>query len=69
MDQWDPTLTLFTLDDAAKDMERESIDIGVSSMLEAMGNVMGVLHDTIMLASQVLRDLASRLFPLGFLCF
>ena len=60
---------LFTLDDAAEDMEWESIDIGVSFVLKALGNVMGMLHNAVILAGYVLCDHASRLFSLGFLCF
>jgi hypothetical protein len=40
-------LMLFTLDDAAEDMERESINVGVSSAFEALNNAMGVLRDVI----------------------
>ena len=38
--QWmaaqDPTSTLFTLDDHAKSMERESLDIGLLTMMNAL---------------------------------
>ena len=36
MNPQDPTLTLFTLDDATESMERESLDVGISSVLEAL---------------------------------
>ena len=37
----DPTSMLFTLDDATKSMERESLDVGIVSMLEALDHAMG----------------------------
>jgi hypothetical protein len=50
-------LALFTLDDAAEEVEWESNDVGVTSALEALNNTMGVLRDVITLAGRVSRDL------------
>jgi hypothetical protein len=47
----DLTSTLFTLDDDAEEMERESIDVGVASAFEALNNTMGVLRDVFTPAS------------------
>ena len=47
-------LTLFTLDAATKSMERESLDMGVMSMLEALDHAGGALRDVIVLAGRVL---------------
>ena len=38
---------LFTLDDAAESMERESLDIGIASVLEALDYAIGALRDVI----------------------
>jgi hypothetical protein len=51
---------LLTLDDAAEDMERESINVGVSSALEALMNATGLLRDVVTPAGQVPCDPASR---------
>ena len=50
----DPTLTLFTLDDATKRMERESLDVGIASMLEALDHARGALHDVVIPSGWVL---------------
>ena len=39
----DPTSMLFALDAAAKSMERESLDVGVTSVLEALDHARGAL--------------------------
>ena len=38
---------LFTLDDAAESMERESLDVGIASLLEALDHARGALRDVI----------------------
>ena len=38
---------LFTLDDAAESMERESLDVGITSVLKALDHTMGALHDIV----------------------
>ena len=47
--QWragqDPTSALFTLDDHAESMERESLDIGLSTMMNALDQGRGVLRE------------------------
>ena len=43
----DPTSTLFTLDDAAESMERESLDVGIASVLEALDHARGALRDVV----------------------
>ena len=50
----DLALTLFTFDDATESMERESLDVGIVSVLEALDNTTGALHDVIVPSSQVL---------------
>ena len=46
-------LTLFTLDDATESMERESLDMGIVSVLEAMDHARGGLHDVVVPSGQV----------------
>ena len=41
---------LFTLDDDVESMERESLDVGIASMLEALDHARGALHDVVILA-------------------
>ena len=43
----DPTSTLFTLDDAAESMERESLDVGIMVTLEALDHARGALREVI----------------------
>ena len=38
---------LFTLDGAAESMERDSLDVGITSMLEALDHAMGALRDIV----------------------
>ena len=40
----DPTLVLFSLDDASKSMERENLDIGFSAVMDALSQASGALH-------------------------
>ena len=49
----DPSSELFTLDDAAEGMERESLNEGITAMLEALNQARGALHDIIVPTSQV----------------
>ena len=42
-DPQDPTSTLFSLNDATKIIERETLNEGISVMLEALNQAMGVL--------------------------
>ena len=55
--QWmaaqDPTSALFTLDDHAKSMERESLDFGLSTMMNVVNQVRGALREIIVPTSQV----------------
>ena len=55
--QWtnpqEPTSMLFTLDDAVESMERESLDIGIASVLEALDHTRGALHDIVVPSNQV----------------
>ena len=44
---------LFTLDDAAESMERESLDVGIASMLEDLDHARGALHDIVVPSGQV----------------
>ena len=47
MNPQDPVSKLFTLDDAAESMELESLDVGITSVLEALNHAMGALRDVI----------------------
>ena len=59
----------FCLDDAAESMERESLDVGIVSMLEALDHTMGALHDVVVPSIQVLFDPTSCPFlPLYTFC-
>ena len=55
--QWmaahDPTSTLFSLDDHSESMEREGLDIGISTMLEALDQARGALSEIVVLTTQV----------------
>ena len=50
---------LFTLDDAAEIMEWESLDVGITSMLEALDHAVGALHDVVVPSGRVLLGPAS----------
>ena len=45
--------TLFTLDDATESMERESLDMGITSVLEALDHARGALGDVVVPSSWV----------------
>ena len=47
MDLQDPTSILFSLDDATESLERESLNEGISAMLEVLNQARGVLRDVI----------------------
>jgi len=47
MDPQDPTSILFSLDDATGSIERESLNEGISAMLEVLNQARGVLCDVI----------------------
>ena len=53
MDAQDPTSALFTLDDHSKSMERESLDFGLSTMMNALDQVRGALCEIVVPTSQV----------------
>ena len=38
---------LFALDDGVESMERESLDVGIASVLEALDHAKGALHDVV----------------------
>ena len=44
---WDPSLELFTLDDAAEGMEREKLREGFMATLEALNQASGILQEVI----------------------
>ena len=44
---------VFTLDDTVESMERESLDVGIASMLEALDHATGVLHDVVVPSGRV----------------
>ena len=48
----DPTSTLFTLDDAVESMERDSLDVWIVSMLEALEHAAGALRDVVVASGQ-----------------
>ena len=54
---------LFTLDAATKSMERESLDVGITSMLEALDHTTGALRDVVVPSDRVLLSPASCPFP------
>ena len=63
MDARDPTSALFSLDDVAESMERESLDIGFSAVMNALKQATGALHKIIVPSSPV-----SALFSPFFSC-
>ena len=56
--QWmaaqDPTSALFSLDDHAESMEREGLDVGISTMLDALEQARGALREIVVPTTQVL---------------
>ena len=62
-------MNLFTLDNAAESMERESLDVGIISVLEALHHAMRALRDVVVPSGQVLLGPASCPFlPLYTFC-
>ena len=53
MDPQDPTSILFSLDDATESIERESLNEGISAMLEALNQARGVLRDVVVPTGRV----------------
>ena len=47
MNAQDPTSALFTLDDHSESMERESLDFGLSTMMNALDQVRGALREIV----------------------
>ena len=45
MDPQDPTPILFSLDDATESTEWESLNEGISAMMDILNQARGVLHD------------------------
>ena len=43
----------FTLDDAAESIERESLDVGISLMLEALDDAQGALRNVVVPSGHV----------------
>ena len=50
---WDPSSKLFTLDDAAKGMARDSLNEGITATLEALNQARGALQDVIIPTGRV----------------
>ena len=46
-------LTLFTLDAATESMERESLDVGFMSVLEALDHTRGALNEAVIPSCRV----------------
>jgi hypothetical protein len=49
----DPTLALFSLDDAAESLERENLDIRFSAALNALNEASGALREILVPSSWV----------------
>ena len=47
MNPQDPASTLFTFNDATESMERESLDVGIASVLKALNHTTGALCDAV----------------------
>ena len=58
----DSTLTRFTLDDATESMERESLNVGVTSVLEALDHAQGALAYVVVPVGRVLAKSCFSLF-------
>ncbi|XP_066373630.1 uncharacterized protein [Miscanthus floridulus] len=48
----DPTTALFSLDDHSKSMEREGLDVRISTMLDALDQARGALHEIVIPTTQ-----------------
>ena len=51
MDARDPMSALFSLDDVAKSLERENLDIGFSAVMNALNRASGALREIIVPSS------------------
>ena len=49
----DPTSALFSLDEAAESMERENLDIGFSTVMDALSQANGALCEILIPSGQV----------------
>ena len=49
----DPMSTLFTLDDVVESMERESLDVRITFVLEALEHARGALRDVVVPSDRV----------------
>ena len=49
----DPMSILFSLDDATESIERESLNEGISAMMEVLNQARGVLHHVIVPTGRV----------------
>ena len=49
----DPSSAIFTLDDGAEGMDRESLGNGITAMLDALNHAQGALRDVIVPTGQV----------------
>ena len=47
MDPQDPTSILFSLNDATKSIERESLNEGIPTMMEVLNQARGILRDVV----------------------
>ena len=52
-DPQDPTSILFSLDDATESIERESLNEGISAMMEVLNQARGVLCDVVVPTGRV----------------
>ena len=53
MDPQDPTSILFSVDDATESIERESLNEGISAMMEVLNQARGIQHDVIIPTGRV----------------
>ena len=53
MELQDPTSILFSLNDATESIEWESLNEGISALLEALNQARGVLRDVVIPTGQV----------------
>ena len=53
MDPQDPTSILFSLDDATKSIEQESLNGGILAMVDVLNQARGVLRDVVIPTGRV----------------
>ena len=63
MDARDPSLALFLLDDVAKSVDQENLDIGFSAMINALNQANGALREIIIPSSRVFALFSSFSYP------